>query len=629
MPTATEQALNIDFSQETNPDYPQEIWNQLRDNYADQHYSQQINPVVPAPVLGTADEFIDALMSDRPLGESLFAGLNPFNPFHLQKAKDRINNLTRRDSWGLSEPHVDAIGHAGVASWASPELNLGTEIRDHIQGFVGGVPDDWQPWSNVPVLSSIPPLNVQAGFTWIPGVSPNTREEVIKDHFNTRWGGENRGISFPDLLEQAAPGGDLIIMGPYDDVNERSMASLEHIPSFTERMETGPQILSTGSSYNVPFPSSLIPAVEAHDSVGFLPTPYLGDTLAEAMDRMLENRAQYGLADISDAERRRGAETLFEEAERAPEVRQRLIERGPSSIREALESRNISFLPFQQASIAIPEGLPANKPFPESVTNLSQAVELLDDDSPFLGSEEQFVEMGDLFGGTTMGVADTTSDADTTKATKKKTKKKSDTSNAIIENSVVEANQEIANSATAAALQAQQHTQNMQNQAQVMQDIAANSGASDDAKAAARAQSNADTAAHNQRQAQIERAEADARNRATQRWQEEQAEKAKAKAKTVAKKAKAEQNRLAALSRQRAAEERVRKASQSKLAKAAEAERVRQQKSASAAALASARMESLRQVELMRKRREEKLLQDKLADQMARYQTTGRWVGGL
>ena len=107
------------------------------------------------------------------------------------------------------------------------------------------------------------------------------------------------------------------------------------------------------------------------------------------------------------------------------------------------------------------------------------------------------------------------------------------------------------------------------------------------------------------------------------------AEKAKAKAKTVAKKAKAEQNRLAALSRQRAAEERVRKASQSKLAKAAEAERVRQQKSASAAALASARMESLRQVDLMRKRREEKLLQDKLADQMARYQTTGRWVGGL
>ena len=86
---------------------------------------------------------------------------------------------------------------------------------------------------------------------------------------------------------------------------------------------------------------------------------------------------------------------------------------------------------------------------------------------------------------------------------------------------------------------------------------------------------------------------------------------------------------MAALSRHRAAEERVRKASQSKLAKAAEAERVRQQKSASAAALASARMESLRQVDLMRKRREEKLLQDKLADQMARYQTTGRWVGGL
>jgi NACalpha-BTF3-like transcription factor len=154
------------------------------------------------------------------------------------------------------------------------------------------------------------------------------------------------------------------------------LASTEYIPSFTERMETGPQILSTGSSYEAPMDTDIITDIN------------LSDTLAEAMGRMLENRAQYGLADISDVERRRGAETLFEEAERAPEIRQRLIERGPSSIREALESRNISFLPFRRASIAIPEGLPANKPFPESVTKLPEAVKLISAPPPQIRKPE-------------------------------------------------------------------------------------------------------------------------------------------------------------------------------------------------------------------------------------------------
>ena len=160
-------------------------------------------------------------------------------------------------------------------------------------------------------------------------------------------------------------------------------ASLEHIPSFTERMETGPQILSTGSSYEAPMDTDIIADINLSDK-----TADRRDLIEAAMGRMLENRAQYGLADISDVERRRGAETLFEEAERAPEVRQRLIERGPSSIREALESRNISFLPFQQASIAIPEGLPSNKPFPESVTKLPEAVELMSAPPPQIRKPE-------------------------------------------------------------------------------------------------------------------------------------------------------------------------------------------------------------------------------------------------
>ena len=128
------------------------------------------------------------------------------------------------------------------------------------------------------------------------------------------------------------------------------------------------------------------------------------------------------------------------------------------------------------------------------------------------------------------------------------------------------------------------------------------------------------------RQAAVKSAEKEA---SAERAAKERAERAKEAARTERDRARAEQDRLAALSRQRAAEEKARKAAQSAAQKAEADRKKRAQQSASAAALASARMESLRQVELMRKRQEEKLLQDKLADQMARYQTTGRWVGGL
>ena len=151
-----------------------------------------------------------------PLGESLFKGLNPYSIGDVKEAKDRINAFTLQQ--GYSNDQMDAMGHAGVASWASPTLNLGTEIRDKAQGIVGGFSEDWQPLSNVPVLSSIPPVNLQSSASWFWGVPEgNAPEEVTKDLFNTGWGGENRDISFSDLLEQAAPGGDLIIRGPYDE----------------------------------------------------------------------------------------------------------------------------------------------------------------------------------------------------------------------------------------------------------------------------------------------------------------------------------------------------------------------------------------------------------------------------
>ena len=189
MPTATEQALGAE-----------EYWGHLSQEWTDSR-ADLYTPI------GTADEFIDAV-DNRPLGESLFSDLNPL--YDLEEAKDRINELTGRH--GYSQDQTDAIGHAAVSSWAEPVANYGTLVRDSLQGQIGKITDSWQPFS------SIPPLDVQGMVSWLPGIpSGNLPEEVIKDQANTRWGMENRDISFSDLLEQAAPGGDLIIRGPYDE----------------------------------------------------------------------------------------------------------------------------------------------------------------------------------------------------------------------------------------------------------------------------------------------------------------------------------------------------------------------------------------------------------------------------
>ena len=121
------------------------------------------------------------------------------------------------------------------------------------------------------------------------------------------------------------------------------------------------------------------------------------------------------------------------------------------------------------------------------------------------------------------------------------------------------------------------------------------------------------------RRAEVRAAEKEA---SAERAAKERAERAKEAARTERDRARAEQDRLAALSRQRAAEEKARKAAQSAAQKADADRKKKAQQSASAAALASARMESIRQANI---RKEKK----KLEDQMARYQTTGRWIGGL
>jgi len=137
------------------------------------------------------EDFFDAL-HNRPLGESLFGGLSPNTPGDVQSAKARIVDFTR--SQGYSEPQVNAMAHAGVASWASPLMNIGTAIRDVAQRQIAHLPGYLQ--------------------RYIP-LSPNTAEEYAIDIANTGIGKkELRGVTFSELLEEAESGGKLMLEAP-------------------------------------------------------------------------------------------------------------------------------------------------------------------------------------------------------------------------------------------------------------------------------------------------------------------------------------------------------------------------------------------------------------------------------
>ena len=127
------------------------------------------------------------------------------------------------------------------------------------------------------------------------------------------------------------------------DVNERSMASL-----------------------TAPYPET-----------GFQAPDY------NLMDRL--SAAYQYLAPTSSADPSRqqeAAEVLFRESEASPEVREEALRIAPSAVLDAIRNRDISRLPtyepiipaFAGGSISIPEELPSNIPFPESVENLTAAV---------------------------------------------------------------------------------------------------------------------------------------------------------------------------------------------------------------------------------------------------------------
>ena len=97
------------------------------------------------------------------------------------------------------------------------------------------------------------------------------------------------------------------------------------------------------------------------------------------MDRL--SAAYQYLAPTSRADPSRqqeAAEVLFREAEASPVVREEALRRAPSAVLEAIRNRDISRLPtyepiipaFTGGSIAIPEELPPDIPFPERVEDL-------------------------------------------------------------------------------------------------------------------------------------------------------------------------------------------------------------------------------------------------------------------
>ena len=97
------------------------------------------------------------------------------------------------------------------------------------------------------------------------------------------------------------------------------------------------------------------------------------------MDRL--SAAYQYLAPTSSADPSRqqeAAEVLFREAEASPVVREEALRIAPSAVLEAIRNRDISRLPtyepiipaFTGGSIAIPEELPPNIPFPERVEDV-------------------------------------------------------------------------------------------------------------------------------------------------------------------------------------------------------------------------------------------------------------------
>jgi len=140
------------------------------------------------------EDFFDTL-HNRPLGESLFVGLSPKTPEGVQSAKDRMLDFGR--SLHLSGPQLNAMVHGGVASWASPLMNLGTAARDEMQHLIGAMPG-----------------YLQTNPLWTIPLIPNTTEEYLIDRANTRIGAGMRGKTFSEILEEAEPGGKLMLEAP-------------------------------------------------------------------------------------------------------------------------------------------------------------------------------------------------------------------------------------------------------------------------------------------------------------------------------------------------------------------------------------------------------------------------------
>lgn len=182
MPTATEQALNIDFSQETNPDYPQEIWNQLRDNF----YSPQINPTgftgevgIPGKDIPWSWENDSALrekvLFDKALQVGGRYGVNPWvNPI--------ISGLNKINPWS-------DIPSVPIRSAFDPQVmsDLGVDSNEYdaMIHLIGG--------STQALGSNIPGLGKSVMDIYEERASNPSEWETIKDKMNTLVGVDYQG----------------------------------------------------------------------------------------------------------------------------------------------------------------------------------------------------------------------------------------------------------------------------------------------------------------------------------------------------------------------------------------------------------------------------------------------------
>ena len=102
--------------------------------------------------------------------------------------------------------------------------------------------------------------------------------------------------------------------------------------------------------------------------------------LMDSISAALQNLG-YG-SGASPEDQAKSAQILYSEAMDNPVFHQNVTSFGPSSVFDAISNRDISRLPtyepiipaFTGGSISIPEELPSNIPFPESVENLTAAV---------------------------------------------------------------------------------------------------------------------------------------------------------------------------------------------------------------------------------------------------------------